>query len=276
MSDWQQEKQWYASRDLETRKTWYSNVAEAYNRVRPKYPQELCDRAIEVTQLQPNARILEIGSGPGNATVVFAKRDFEMVCLEPSRESCQFLENNCREYPNVKIVNTSFEEWELEREKFDAVLAATSFHWIPPETSYSKTAEALRSEGHLVLLWNTSLEPRYEEYQRLKEVYQQYAPSLFRYEGRSKQEEILQGFGEEIANSGKFQEVICEKIPRQVTYTVDDYLMLLRTFSPYLRLETRDRELLFAALKKVIDRELHGKIELFYLSAFHIARKRMD
>lgn len=275
MNDWKQEKQWYSSRDLETRKTWYSNVAEAYNRARPRYPQELCDRAIEVTQLQPNATILEIGSGSGNATVGFAKRDFSMVCLEPSRESCQFLEDNCREYPKVEIVNTSFEEWELEREKLAAVLAANSFHWIPPETSYSKAAEALKSEGHLILLWNTSLEPRYEEYQRLDEVYRQYAPSLSRYEGRSKQEEILQGLREEIANSGKFQDVICEKIPCRVTYTVDDYLLLLYTFSPYRRIENRDRELLFAALKKVIDRELHGKIELFYLSAFQIARKRM-
>ncbi|MEM9540359.1 MAG: class I SAM-dependent methyltransferase [Cyanobacteria bacterium P01_E01_bin.42] len=274
MGDWQQEKKWYASRDLETRKTWYSNVAEAYNQVRPRYPHELCDRAIEVTQLHPDAKILEIGSGPGNATVEFAKRGFSMVCLEPSRESCQFLEENCRKYPNVKIANTSFEEWELAEENFDVVLAANAFHWIPPETSYSKTAEALKSEGHLVLLWNTSLEPRYEEYQCLNEVYQQYAPSLSRYEGRGKQEEILQGFGEEIANSGRFQEVICEKIPRHATYTVDDYLLLLRTFSPYLHLETRDRESLFAGLKEAIDREFDGKIDLFYLSAFHIARKR--
>jgi hypothetical protein len=31
----------YSSRDLEQRKHWYSPAAEAYNKVRPRYPKEL-------------------------------------------------------------------------------------------------------------------------------------------------------------------------------------------------------------------------------------------
>ncbi|WP_204106535.1 MULTISPECIES: class I SAM-dependent methyltransferase [Spirulina sp. CCY15215] len=273
MNNWQKQKQWYASQDLEIRKTWYSSVAEAYNRVRPRYPQELCDRAIEVVQLRPDATILEIGSGPGNATIGFAKLGFSMVCLEPSRESCQFLESNCSAYPQIEIMNTSFEEWKLEPEKFDVVLAANSFHWIPPEVSYGKTANALKQEGHLILLWNLQPEPRYEEYTILQEVYQKYAPSLSRYEGRNKQEEVLKNFGDEILKSGQFQDLISEQIPCQVTYSVDDYLLLLDTFSPYQRIEKRDRELLFIGLRERIEKNFYSKIEFSYLSAFHIARK---
>ncbi len=273
MNDWQQEKQWYASQNLATRKTWYSSVAEAYNRTRPHYPQELYDRAIALTQLPPDATILELGSGPGNATIGFAQRGFSMVCLEPSRESCQFLQENCRAYPRVKIENTSFEEWELERDRFDAILAANAFHWIPSEVAYPKAAKALQKEGHLILFWNTHPEPCYEEYEALNAVYQQYAPALSRYEGRNKQEEILQGVGENILESGKFHDLISEQIPCKLTYTVDDYLLLLYTFSPYRRIETRDRETLFTKLREKLEDDFQGKIELFYLSAFHIARK---
>ena len=274
MSNWQQEKQWYASRDLEMRKTWYSGVAEAYNRTRPRYPQELCDRAIEVTQLPPKGTILEIGSGPGNATVGFAQRGFSLVCLEPSRESCQFLEGNCGKYPHVKIKNTSFEEWVLKSEEFDAVLAANAFHWIPSEISYPKAADALKREGYLILFWNTNPEPQYEEYQKLNEVYQKYTPSLSRYEGKIKQEEILQSFGQEIIASEKFQDLISEQVVCNVTYSIDDYLLLLYTFSPYRRIEERDRKLLFSGLREVVENNFEGKIELSYLSAFHIARKQ--
>ena len=43
---------------FEQRKSWYSPVAEAYNQVRPRYPQALITRIIELTQLPSNAAIL--------------------------------------------------------------------------------------------------------------------------------------------------------------------------------------------------------------------------
>jgi hypothetical protein len=41
----------YSSRDLEQRKQWYSPAAEAYNKVRPRYPKELIDRVVNLAQL---------------------------------------------------------------------------------------------------------------------------------------------------------------------------------------------------------------------------------
>jgi SAM-dependent methyltransferase len=142
-------KQWY-SQDLKDRKNWYSSVAVAYNQARPHYPQTLINRVIELTQLPPNARILEIGCGPGNATVSFAELGFSLVCIEPSPDMYEFAKQNCAKYPNVEIINTSLEEYSLEEKTFDAVLAANSLHWIPPEVSYPKIAKALKDKGYLM------------------------------------------------------------------------------------------------------------------------------
>lgn len=146
MKDSEQTNIWYSSQvaaqTSEQRKTWYSLVADAYSRTRPRYPQELINRAVELAQLPANAQILELGCGPGIATVPFAQLGFSMVCLEPSPESCQLARLNCAQYPNVEILNTTFEEWELEAERFNAVFAATSFHWMPPEIATSKSAAA--------------------------------------------------------------------------------------------------------------------------------------
>lgn len=127
MKHLEQIKTWY-SKDLEQRKTWYSPVADAYNKARLRYPKELIDRVVELAQLSPDATILEVGCGPGNATVAFARVGFSMVCLEPNQDFCRLARQNCTPYPNVEIRNTSFEEWELEAKKFDAVLAATAIH----------------------------------------------------------------------------------------------------------------------------------------------------
>ena len=60
----------------------YSPAADAYNKVRPRYPKEIIDRVVELAKLSSDATILEVGCGPGNATVAFARVGFSMVCLE--------------------------------------------------------------------------------------------------------------------------------------------------------------------------------------------------
>jgi tRNA G46 methylase TrmB len=74
----------YSSTDLEQRKNWYSPAAEAYNKARPRYPQELIKQVVEIAQLSTNSKILEVGCGPGTATVGIAPLGCSIICLEPN------------------------------------------------------------------------------------------------------------------------------------------------------------------------------------------------
>lgn len=253
--------------DLEQRRTWYSPVADIYYKARPSYPQNLINRAVTLAQLSADAKILEVGCGPGNATVSFAELGFSMICLEPNQDFYNLARRNCALYPAVEICNTSFEEWELEA-KFNAVLSANAFHWIPPEIGYSKAAAALQDNGYLILLWNLRPEPRYEVYQAIEEVYQKYAPSLVRYEGAEAQSGILRGFGQNILNSGCFSDLISEQIACEVTYSIDNFLNLVSTMRKF---DLPTKELLFALRDKL--QRFGDHIQLSYLSGVHIARK---
>lgn len=251
------------------RKNWYSPVVDVYYSARPSYPEELIDRSIVLAQLSSDASILEVGCGPGNATVAFAQSGFLMTCLEPNQDFCYLARHNCTPYPNVTIYSTSFEEWELEAKQFNAVLAANAFHWISPEIRYAKAAAALRDNGFLILLWNLTPEPNYEIYQTVKEVYQAYAPSLVRYEGAEVQSEILKGFEQEILDSGYFKECVVEQTACEVTYSIEDYLKLLSTLR---RLEPQTKALLFTGLRKKLEK-FGDSLQLSFLSAVHVARK---
>jgi SAM-dependent methyltransferase len=280
MKDFKEVLKSCSDKDIEERKTWYSPAAEAYNKARPRYPQQLIERAVELTQLRDDAKILEVGCGPGIATVAFAKLGYSMLCVEPNPDFCSLTRQNCQQYPNVEILNASFEECQLEAGKFDAVLAATSFHWIPAEVGYPKAASCLKDNGYLILLWNMRLEPSYEIYQKFIKIYEQYAPSLLEkyegeYEGKEKQEEHLKSFGEIVLESGQFQDLVTEYIPCELTYSIDDYFALLNSYSPYLMLEPQVKKALFAALHEKIEEEhLEGaSIQLSFLSGFNIARK---
>jgi SAM-dependent methyltransferase len=277
MKDFEQINNWYrefaATHTSEQRKNWYSEVADAYNKVRPRYPQELICRTVELAQLPSDAIVLEVGCGPGIATIAFAQLGFSMVCLEPSQEACFLARQNCASYPDVEIKNTTLEEWELETERFHAVLAATAWHWVPPEIGYPKAADALREKGSLILLWNMTPQPPYEVYQALNEVYQTQAPSLGRYEDRETQEKILREIGQNVIDSGWFKKLVSEQLACEVTYSIDDYLTLLNTFSPYIMLDPQKRDVLFEGLRQVLERSCGRSIQVSYLSAFHIAQK---
>ena len=263
----------YSSRNLEQRKNWYSPAAEAYNKVRPRYPQELIRQVVDIAQLSSASKILEVGCGSATATVGFAELGSSILCLEPNPDFYQLAQQNCQQYPQIAIQNISFEEWTLEAEKFDAVLAASSFHWVPSDVAYPKAAKTLRKNGYLILLWNKQLQPSYEVYQILSEVYQVHAPSLDQYEDKETQENILQGLGQIVVDSGQFKNLVFGHINTEVTYTVDEYLTLLNTYSPYLKLARQSKKALFEGLSNRIKSDFGGSLKLSYISAFHIAQK---
>ncbi len=253
--------------------SWYNSVAEAYDRTRPRYPVEILARMQELAQLQPGKSVLEIGAGPGIASIELAKLGAQLVCLEPSLSACELARLKCAAYPKVELVNTTLEEYELSSKKFDAVVAATSFHWVSPEVRHQKAAAALKDNGLLILLWNTPPQPSYEVFQSLVQVYQNYAPELAKYEEHQNYAKNLAKIGEEVINSGYFQNLTSEQLISKVTYSIDDYLTLLSTLSPYINLESKQRALLLAELKRVLELNYGNDLKLSYLSLLQIAHK---
>lgn len=262
-----------ANRDLVDRKVWYSAAAAAYNQARPRYPKALIAQAVAIAQITSDSRILEVGCGPATATTAFAPIGSSMLCLEPNPDFYALAQQNCQPYANVEIQNVAFEEWPIATSQFDAVLAASSFHWIPSEIGYPKAANALKENGYLILLWNKELQPAPEVQPLLSEVYQAHAPALDRYEDRETQIKILQGLGQMAIDSHQFKNVVFSNMETEITYTVDQYLTLLSTYSPYLKLNSETRKALFAGLRDRIESHLGGQLQLFLTSAFHIAQK---
>ncbi len=270
----EQQLKTYSQRPIQDRKTWYAPVAEAYDRARPKYPQEICDRILQIAELRPNAKLLEIGCGPGTATVNFAQHGFDILCLEPNPAFYELARRNCAPYPNVTILNLALEEWPLEAEKFDLAYAANAFHWIPADVGYPKVADTLKSGGALALLWNMNLEPSADLWERLETIFQTHAPNLLRYEGLERQDEILIELGQMLTQSARFEPPCIESICCEHSYNVEDYITLLSTYSYYIKLPEIQRLGLFEDLRTTISQwGKHGHIQLFNRCGFQLSHK---
>jgi SAM-dependent methyltransferase len=273
MNDFSDKIDLYSGKELAQRKIWYSDAARSYDRTRPQYPQDKIDQLISLTSLTQNSRILEIGCGPATATVSFASIGCPIVCLEPNPNFYSLACHNCQSYPQIEIINTSLEEWQLETSRFDVVFSATAFHWIPAAIGYPKVAAALKDDGYFILLWNGQLLPNIKISQSLVEVYQKYAPNLAAYEDLKTQKESLYSLGKMLQDSGLFTVPSYEEVVIDVNYSIEDYLALLSTYSPYIALDSESRRALFLELREKLDRESGDCLQLSYISAFHLSQK---
>jgi SAM-dependent methyltransferase len=267
---------WYQTftPDEEQRKNWYSSVTEIYDRVRPKYPQELLNRAMKLAGTPKNGDILEVGCGPGTATIALAQMGFRLVfSLEPSLEACKIARQNCHKYSNVTVINTNFEEWPPGICRFDTVLAATSWHWVAPEYKYLKAASVLKDNGSLILLWNTGMKPPIEIFESLTELFTEYIPTFAQYKSSERELTEMRIFANEAIDSGLFSNLREESQSIEVNYSIDDYLQLLTTYSPCIALSSERRHELLEKMRIILDRMCEKEIPLSYQSVFHIVNK---
>jgi SAM-dependent methyltransferase len=196
-----------------------------------------------------------------------------MTALEPNPDQVALARQQCREFPAVTLLQSAFEEWELEPGAFDAVVAATSFHWIPAAVGYPKAHRALKDGGWLLLLWNKELQPDAAMQALFADVYAAHAPHLGAAEDRATQERILAVLGEMPLESGLFTAAVSDTVETVLTYSAERYLTLLSTYSPYISLPEADRRALFEGLRACIDSHAGGALRLTYLSALQGFRK---
>jgi SAM-dependent methyltransferase len=266
---------WYQTftPDRAQQHSWYSNVTQAYDRVRPKYAPAFLGRVAEIAKILSSGRILEVGCGPGTATLSLAKMGYSVIALEPSLEACNVARQNVAAYPNVDIINTSFEEWEPVEREFDAIVAATSWHWVSPTNKHQQAATLLKNTGVLVLLWNTTMMPSLEIFNSLTEVFRIYLPAFAEYKDCDREVRELKIFADAAIESGLFDNLQTEVQMNEVSYEIDDYLLLLTTYSPCIALSLSDRQDLLAQLRLILAQKCGDRIQLSYLSVFQIGNK---
>jgi ubiquinone/menaquinone biosynthesis C-methylase UbiE len=130
----------------------FDDVAADYDRNRPKYPDELVDRACRVAGIGSGDRVLEVGCGSGQLTHSLVTRGLHVTALEPGKRLLSLAEQNLEGPGAVEFVNARFEDAQLPGEYFRAVFSASAFQWIDPEVSREKAARVLLPGGALALM----------------------------------------------------------------------------------------------------------------------------
>src|ERR1051326_2358664 len=116
----------------------FNDVPELYDRVRPGYPDELFADLVDVSGLNTSSSVLEVGCGTGQATRSLAALGFALTAVEPGPELAALAR---RRVPGVTVETSTFEDWDDRGRRFDAIVAASSWHWVDASIGWPKAYE---------------------------------------------------------------------------------------------------------------------------------------
>ena len=250
----------------------FNEVASLYDEVRPGYPTQIVDAIVALADLPSRGRILEIGCGTGQITLPFAARGYSILALEPGAALAALAVRNCRPYPRVDIVQTSFEAWPLERQAFDLVLSAQAFHWIAPEYGCARAAAALKSGGALALVWHLDVSQQTAFWKATQPIYEAFFPASAAGHPTDPLAEKASRYKEALGRSEAFAPLRELRHPWERTYPGPEYLKLLHTFSDHRALPEPAKAQFFRAITEAIER-FGGSVYRKYETLLLLARK---
>ena len=144
-------------------------------------------------------------------------------------------------FPDVEVVEADFDAWEPHVAEFDAVVAFTAFHWISPEVRYAKPAALLREGGALAVVGVHHVMPEDGD-PFFVDVQEDYRASLPEGELWSAPlPEEVGGIGDEIEASELFAYVETRRYLWDVTYTADQFVAVVDTYSDHRSLDEQTR-----------------------------------
>lgn len=249
----------------------FDRVAERYDRYRPQYPQNLYSKLLQAVRLDPSSQVLEIGIGPGTATLPILKTGCRLIAVEPGEQFSQLCQEKFSSYPNFSVITEQFETVKLPTENFDLIFSASAFHWIPEHLGFPKAFSLLKKNGVLAL-FSHHPNPYAGDValaRELKKIYDHFYCSFWK-----KPKTNFSVFDEEKAkmkcrtgekfgfDSGTYYLFHVSR-----TLSSSDYLRLLSTYSDHFSMEAVLRTQFFSAIQSAIDRHggtitLHDTIDL--------------
>jgi len=144
--------------DARSYSTIFNEVADEYDRHRPTYPEALIDQACALAGIRPGASVLEIGCGTGQLTRSLLARGLRVTAIEPGGRLIARARDQLQDAGAVRFVNERLEDVSLPCAHYQAVFSASAIHWIDPDVSWRKTADALIDGGTLALISYFGLE----------------------------------------------------------------------------------------------------------------------
>jgi ubiquinone/menaquinone biosynthesis C-methylase UbiE len=257
----------------------FDGLAEAYDLRRSGYPREVVAAAMKLADLRDGSRVVEVGSGTGKLTEELVTCGLRVDAVDPGPNMIALARRRVRGSDLVHFHVGRFEEVELPEGRFDALFAASSFHWVDPQLGWAKAARVLRPGGTVALIQPVGVRAEASRgvLDELHAAFAQLAPEIAAELTPPRDEATIRAGAEErrdniselwswlshpglgVPEAGTlFGPAVFTSVPRQRAETADELWALFETTSVHHRLTAPVRRELRAEDARIID--AHGGV----------------
>ncbi|MCG7209703.1 class I SAM-dependent methyltransferase [Streptomyces arenae] len=245
----------------------FDEDAERYERARPRYPAPLIEELVRVTGAAPGARVLEIAPGTGKLTVDLAGSGCAITAVEIGPSMAAVARRRLAAFTDVEVVVSAFEQWRPPPEPFDAVVCATALHWLDPAVRVPKAARVLRPGGLLGIIATHHVAGGTEEFfAEVQECYERWDPATPPGLRQTRESDLATDTGE-FTRSPYLTDVTVRGHAQEITYTADQYVDVLLTYSNHRALPGPARSGLLADVRELIESRYDGAVTKRYWHA---------
>ncbi|MEU6715519.1 methyltransferase domain-containing protein [Nonomuraea sp. NPDC046802] len=256
----------------------FNEVPELYDRVRPGYPDELFADLAGITGMDERSSVLEVGCGTGQATRSLAALGCSVTAVEPGGEMAALAHRRLAGFHNVEIERSTFEEWDDRGRRFDALVAASSWHWVDPSIGWRRAHDVLNPGGWMALLGNVVVrrpgEP--EMYAETADLHERFCPGNPGWGHPPLEDDVRttdEGWGLVDDPGDLFGPTIVRWYPTVQWLNGNDFADLLRSTSLYRRLDRDVREPLLDAIAERIRTRMGDRASRRYLSVLRVGQR---
>jgi ubiquinone/menaquinone biosynthesis C-methylase UbiE len=123
-------------------------AADDYDVFTPQASARIVDAFVELTELKPGARVIDLGCGSGTFTALLTRAGYDCVGLDIS---AKLLEVGRRKHPRIAFVAGDIEHLPFPAESFDGALLSGVLHHFPdPLPCAAETFRVLRPHGRFL------------------------------------------------------------------------------------------------------------------------------
>lgn len=250
----------------------FDDVVLNYEKRRPNYGIELFEDIIKYSSITSGKSIIEIGCGTGQATEPFLSTKCKVTAVELGENLASYTGEKFKEYKNLNVVQSAFEDYECDDNKFDMLYSATAFHWIPDEIGYKKAYRIIRKGGTIALFWNKPSVNGKDDplYKKIQLIYNQFLPHwshMSTDENKSKYSGVINKMEHYDFTNIEFKLYHNTRKMNGV-----EYIELLKTYSDHIALDKSIQTPFFDSIRTTIE-EFGNQLIINDTVELYLARK---
>ena len=247
---------------------WNYTKHAKYYEYRPNYAPKAIDMLIEYVEIKnkPNAKVVDIGAGTGNLSIMLLERGLKVIAVEPN-DAMREIGVDKTEGANIKWIRATGIETTLDDKCANWVTFGSSFNVMDRDLALNETYRLLKDGGYFSCMWNHRdlNDPIQKEAEDIiVEFISDYDRGVRRQDQRPKIEE----------HKNKFDEIFYLEVDFYFHQTLENYIKAWKSVkNKYWDLETKEGRELFEAITNKMRLVLPKEFDIKYTTRAWTAKK---